>query len=272
MEIEEYKGFMRSLSNSARRIGLSSNGIYRCKYEESGADRWAITVSRKTELNNMGVLYSGCNMLSNKLNFPIVVCSKADIERYTKKAEEEGADFFTKYVIARQRFIQPSPQFMKLDKVKQAVIFFHEAYHSTPKYFWEMEVPYNSTPDREEASAVIAGHLGAINHFKGTDLEGRAEERWKKHLGLAEIIKGFYCELEDMYTRLSGHEEETMRERKEVFKRAEENLGNESALGGPINNAFFLYWNHFYGAVPSIYQEIGNPKHVDEVISALRRR
>lgn len=269
MEIEEYKSFMCSLSESARSIGLRSNGLWRYNYEESRADHWVITVSRKTELDNLGILYSGNdNLLFKKLNFPLVVGSKLDIEGYVKKAEEEGADFFTKQVIARNKFIQPSPQFMRLGKVKQSVIFFHESFHSTPKYFLGDEVSYNPIPSQEEGRAVIAGHLGAINYFKGTVFEGEAAERWKKNLDLAENIKRFYCELDDMYMDLSGSE--ALREREKVFKRAEKNFGGKSELGSPINNAFFLYWHYFYKDVPGIYKKIENLKDIHKVISALR--
>jgi len=137
-----------------------------------------------------------------------------------------------------------------LEKVVQAEYFFHEAFHATTKFSLGSECPHFPLRNVEEACAFLAGHLAAVNYFKGTNLESESMKFFKSELGLAKNIHQFYKILNDVYT----HEplEKVLETREDIFVRARKVFG--SKLGGPINNAFFLYWNHYYGLVPLRYE------------------
>jgi len=51
MKIDEYLSFMQSLSESAKRVGLNSEGVY--KHEVgSKSELWVLSVSSKTRIDN----------------------------------------------------------------------------------------------------------------------------------------------------------------------------------------------------------------------------
>ncbi len=279
MELEEYKTLMKSVSVFAEKIGLNNQGLYRETYEPSTNEaKWVITVSWKNQLDCSGILYTPDQKLDPqtrfKLEFPIVVGTESEIKGYAKKAEEVGAEYFLKQSISNNGFVEPSPSFLGLGRVKQVEYALHEAFHVTTKYFMGREVPQIPIPMEEEACAMIAGHLGAFAFFKGSPLENEALLHYQKHFDLANKIVQFRKRLEDIYKLRADSEEslisqkQKLKEREEVFSDAKEQFGDE--LGSPINNAFFRYWNYFYGAIPREYKRVSGLENICDVVKRLR--
>lgn len=276
MNFEEYKFFMRSLSEYAASIGLEANNLYKDTYEASNVDKYVLSVSRRTELDSWYILCSENDdkTLIRTLNYPIVVGTKEEIDSYLRKAEDADAECFSKQCISWSGFIQPSPYFMGLNKVEQAEYALHEAYHSTKKCFLEREVQYLPSGSEEEARAFVAGHLSAINYFKGSELEEEAIKHFQNHLDLANKILQFYDELYNIYSFRVGEDkrpiplEQDMKDREKVFTKAKSVFDDN--LGGPINNAFFIYWHYFYGHVPRAHKRVENLKDICDVIRRLR--
>ena len=44
----------------------------------------------------------------------------------------------------------------------------------------------------------------------------------------------------------------------------------DPVLGKPVNNAFFIYWNHFYGMVPRVYQKVAPITDINKAITSLK--
>ena len=121
---------------------------------------------------------------------------------------------------------------------------------------------------------MIDGHIGAIAYFKGSNLEDEALSHWQKHLDFANKVIKFYKRLQEIYTSKAENEgryasqEQKLKEREEVFSTAREQFGNE--LGLPINNAFFRYWNYFYGVIPREYKRVSGLENISEAVKRLK--
>ena len=279
MEIQEYQLLMKSVSAFAGKIGLNPHGLYKETYNPSTNEpSWVISVSWKDKLDGSDVLYTSDKKLEPKvrfkLEFPVITGIESEIKRYAKKAEDVGAEYFLKQSISSDEFVEPLPSFLGLSKVIQVEYALHEAFHVTSKYFMGREVQQIPVPMREEARAMIAGHIGAIAYFKGSDLEDEALSHWQKHLDFANKVIQFYKRLQEIYTSKAENEgryasqEQKLKEREEVFSTAREQFGNE--LGLPINNAFFRYWNYFYGVVPIEYKRVSGLENIYEAVKRLK--
>lgn len=195
-----------------------------------------------------------------RLCFPIIAGTKEEIKELADKAAAKNADVFSKKVIAGNGYVQPNDEFLALDAVAQAEYAFHEAWHAKPKKdVFGREIPLFG-PRLEEGCALAIGYSGAIDFFRGTEHEQDAIAHYEKNIALAKMANEFYKELDKIYAfRVSKDgrpipTEQVEMERDEVFRRARAELGNE--LGSPINNAFFVYWDHFLRHFPVIAEGI----------------
>jgi hypothetical protein len=278
MEIQQYKDLMQSVSEFAGKVGLNNNGLYRDSYEPNSKESpWVISVSWRNQLSGSRILYTPREDLDPnlrfKLEFPIIAGTKNETECYRRRAEEVGAEYFLKQSISADGFVQPSPEFLGLGKVRQVEYALHEAFHATSKDFMGNEVQHLPIPSEEEAYAMVAGHLGAIYYFKGSNLESQAVSHWQKHSDLVNKIVQFYRRLEGIYASGGDGEgkpvsqEQILKEREIVLLEAREVLGNE--LGSPINNAFFRYWNYFYGGMPRVCQRVSKLENICDIVERL---
>lgn len=278
MEIPEYLTLMKSVSKFAGKIGLNPRGLYKETYNPSTNEtKWVISVSWKDNISNSGILCNPKEVDPNtrfRLEFPFIIGTQSEIRGYAKKAEDAGAEYFLKQSIAGDGSVEPSPSFLDLSKVVQVEYAFHEAFHSATKDFLGTEFKHYPIPSKEEACAMIAGHLGAIAYFKGSPLEHEAESNWQKHFNLAKKVNKFHKRLRNLYScraKLDGSLiplEQILEEREEEFSDAKKSFGGE--LGGPINNAFFLYWDYFYGDITWEYKRLPQFGDIREIVDRLR--
>ncbi|VVB59452.1 Uncharacterised protein [uncultured archaeon] len=270
---QEYLTLMESVSGFAKKAGLNTDNLYSDTYEPkpSGQEKWNLSVSWKTLLGNSCILYSSKDELKpdfdNRLYAQVITDSKEQIRAYEKKAQEKGAEYFSKKVVALAG-VEPSPEFLALSTVEQVEYALHEAFHNTLKTVSEKETPHLPWDD-EEAAALVVGYIGAIHFFKGTELEDAAIAHWQKYLGLASSVNRLYKELDETLGfgfRVDEHrhqmsQERILQERDEVLERARQELGDK--LGGPINNAFFVYWHYFYGDMEKMYGKVKEMENLE---------
>ncbi|UCG95404.1 MAG: hypothetical protein JSV92_05215 [archaeon] len=276
MEHKEYVQLMRSVSDFARRYGLETTNLYSDK-NITNDDKWAISVSWKNRLSNNEILYSYIDEykpdFDKKLKFPIVFGPREKIEEHMKMAEKKNADYFSKKAVSSDGHILPSPEFLDLSIVKKVEYALHEAFHNTPKLFFEEERDRISKWQYEEASAFFVGYLGAVHYFNEDGLRQQAIDHYQKNLNLGRSVNRFYNELDEILcfrvgkdgTQLS--QEIIMAEREEVLERAKKELKDN--LGGPINNAFFVYYHTFFEKIDDVYEKIKDSVDFGEIIQKI---
>ncbi|MBI3190885.1 hypothetical protein HYZ41_04240 [archaeon] len=277
MNHEEYLQLMKSVSSFGKRHGLNIDKLYRDNYTSTDYENWVISVSWKTRLDNSNILYSHEDEYSSdfdtRLKFPIVVGPRKQIDKYRIMSEEKCAEYFSKKSIASNGFVQPSPEFLALSTVEKVEYTLHEAFHNTSKLFFGNKQD-NLPPAYEEASALTIGYVGCVHYFDLTDLKPQAIAHCQKYLNLARLVNGFYNELNEVLGFRIGEDksiiqnDQKMQEREELLERAKTKLGNE--LGGPINNAFFIYWNYFYEKLEKMHDKVRDLKDFGEVVQRLR--
>ncbi|MFH0936194.1 MAG: hypothetical protein V1815_00765 [Candidatus Woesearchaeota archaeon] len=277
MKYNEYLQLMKSVSDFGKKSDLNTDNLYKNNYTPTDHEKWVISVSWKTSIDNSDILYSSMDEykpdFDKSLKFPIVVGSKEQIKSYEKKAEEQDAEYFSKKSIAFDGFIQPSSEFLALNTVEQVEYALHEAFHNTPKLFFGKEQA-KLFPEYEEASAFVIGHIGSIHYFNETELKPQAIAHLQKHLNLANLVNRFYNELEEVLSFRAGtdkkpiSQEQKMIDREKLLEKARKELGNN--LGGPINNAFFVYWNYFYGKVGKMYGKIRDLNDFKKIVLKMK--
>jgi len=183
---------------------------------------------------------------------------KEEVERLKGLTELADGDCFIKSVYAWDGFIQPSPTFLSFSPVEQVEYALHEAYHQTKKDLF--------TRSDEEPHACVVGHLGAIDFFRGTNLEKAARSHWQRVLNFSKQVHDYYWNLFDLY-KSENTREYKMAERERILSRAREEIG--TSWGTQINNAFFVYWNYFYGGVERSYGFVEQMKDFKSVVRRL---
>lgn len=275
----EYPDLMRKVSEFGTSNGLNTQDLYRETYDPSTTenDRWVISVSRKTSFDTYRILLEPRDEFSRdpekmKLKEDVVPGTREEVEGYREKAIGRDSDYFMKQSIAYAGFVQPTPDFLARSTVEQVEIALHEAFHGTSKIVFEREREQLPTIEEEESYASIAGFLGAVHFFKGTELEQEAIALWEKWHEIGKLIVQFYEELNTIYEAYPRKpKDEIMRLREEIFAKADKAFGDN--LGpGPMNNAKILYWYHFYGRLEEDYKQIQNAKTYQEIIRILTKR
>jgi|GEM_PF-1779713 len=276
---QDYLNLMSSVSEFAKKAGLNTDNLYRTTYEPKtqGQENWNLSVSWKTLLGNNGILYSPKDErkpdFDKRLYLPVINDSREQIAAYEKKAQEKGAEYFSKKIVALED-VEPSPEFLALSTVEQVEYAFHEAFHNTSKTAFGKETPHLPW-DEEESAALVAGYLGAIHYFKGTELEDAAMAHWQKYFGLATSFNRLYKDLDKTLgfgfrvdeNGLQMSQERVLQEREIVLEKARRELGDQ--LGGPINNAFFLYWHYFYGKLEKTYNKVRETDDFESIVKRL---
>ena len=275
-QLREYQSLMSEVSNYCRQIGLEAEGLIKdvCSKQE---DRWIISVSWKRLMDNSGILYDPRDEFKTnfqaRLKFPSVTGTKTEIESYKRMAETKGAEWFAKKSISFDGFVEPSSDFLAMSRVEQVEYAFHESFHRTPKILGDRKVDHLPFA-WEEPHAAVVGYLVAIGYFTGKNEEVQARRHWEKHLGLALKVNQFCQELGEVYSlRLDKDNrpigiQQTLIDREAVLERARSEMGIN--LGEPINNAFFLYWNYFYGGLHEAYEKVSHLTNIKDVISTLK--
>lgn len=276
---QDYLNLMGSVAGFAKKAGLNTDNLYSTTYEPTPPkqEKWNLAVSWKTLLGNDSILYSPKDErkpdFDKQLYLSVINGSKEQIEAYEKRAQEKGAEYFSKKIVALES-IEPSPEFLALSTVEQVEHALHEAFHKTPKIFFGKEMPHLPW-DEEEPAALVAGYLGTIHYFKGTELEDAAIAHWQKYLGLATSVNRLYKELDKTLgfgfrvdeEGLQMPQERILKERDAVLEKARQELGDQ--LGGPINNAFFLYWHYFYGELENMYNKVRETEDFGGIVKRL---
>lgn len=272
----EYKTLMNKVCEFANDMGLEASGLIKDNSDNDTVDRHVISVSSKFQLDDSDILYNFRDTLKSdfdkRLVFPVVGGTEQEILRYKKMAEEKGAEVFTKKSIAFDGFIRPTREFLALSEVEQVEYALHESFHRTKKKYCGRGVDHLSFD--EEPRAVIAGHLGAISFFEGTEREQEAKDHYVKHLGLARKVNKYYQELTDTFRFRLGDDGRPLdlihklKDKDEVIRRAE--LDFKDQLGGPVNNAFFIYWNFFYCRVADTAGKVAEIKDIKTAIHQLK--
>ena len=254
MDEIEYPQLAKRVSKYASSIGLNTNRLFRNSCEE-GEEKWSLVVSRKDRLRKGALIDSPKDP---RLNFVCKSITLNEMDEYHKIIDEANCEGFVKRNLAWEGYVQPTPGFLLLNPVEQVEYALHEAFHQTEKL---MSLPW------EEPSACITGYLGAIDFFKGTDLEDLAITHWENILKFSNQIHDIYSRLDRLYQAHRSKEEKN-RVRERVFSESTKLF--EDKWGSPINNAFFVYWEHFYGSVPGIYErDIVRLKDMKDVVERL---
>lgn len=260
---EKFNTLMQKVCQFAQDIDLNTTGLVRDRYDEKTCNRWVISTSWKHLLDNSYILWDQKDEYSPTFNplirFPFVSGKKEEIESYKKRAEEKGAEWFSKQSIAFDGFVAPSPEFLAMTEIEQVEYALHESFHRTKKRWGNVERDHLS-PEWEEARALVTGYIGATAFFGGSENESHARAHMEKHLDLARKVNQYYKQLDSVCGFRIGKDcrpvpkEQILAEREEVLGRARKDLGSQ--LGTPVNNAFFIYWHHFDERFPQTYDKV----------------
>ncbi len=273
MAKKKYLELMASVADFGKEAGLNTDKLYKGNYTPVEGDNHVISVSHKIQVDNSEILYSCMDEYNpefdRRLKFPFIGGSEKQIERYKAMAIEKDAEYFTKKSVAFDGFVQPSPEFLAMGPVAQVEYAIHEAFHKTSKLFFGQK-QHSLPPEHEEASALVVGYLGSIHYFKDSGLEQEAVDHWGKNFMLAKKVNQFSRELEETLSfRCDDNKqpvsmEQKLEERQILLEKAGSEFKGE--LGGPVNNAFFVYWDYFYKQLEPIYNKVKESRDFKEIV------